>query len=183
MAVAQAMIHSTETQRLRLRTLSDADCTDWYVQSLNDPEVSCFMETIHTRHTHETVLDYVRTINARDNEFLFGMFLKDDGRHIGNIKVGPIHHYHRFGDVSLWIGKKFWGMGFATEAIKAISHYAFVELGAEKLSAGMYERNIGSYMAFIKAGYHHEGRMLAQQLLGGERENALLVGLSRDEKF
>jgi [ribosomal protein S5]-alanine N-acetyltransferase len=172
-------MHVIETKRLHLRTLCESDCTEWYVKSLNEREVSRFLETRHEEQTHESVVSFVKAINAKNNEFLFGMFVKDDGQHIGNIKVGPIHPYHLVGDVSLWIGKQFWGRGFATEAITAVSRYSFEKLGALKLSAGMYEQNVGSYTAFLKAGYRPEGYRVAHCTLEGDRANTLLVGLSR----
>jgi ribosomal-protein-alanine N-acetyltransferase len=164
-----------------LRTLTEADCTEWYVESLNDPNVNRFLETRHVRQTHETVLTFVSTVNSREDEFLFGIFLKPDDRHIGNIKVGPINRHHGVGDVSLWIGdKSCWGKGYATEAIVAISKYAFSTLGISKLSASMYEPNAASYRAFIKAGYQYEGSRKAHYSFEGGRVDLLLTGATRD---
>ena len=170
------------TDRLYLRTLTKSDCTEWYVASLNDPEVNRFLETRYVQQTLVTVRAFVTNVNAKDNEFLFGIFLRADNRHIGNIKVGPIHPFHRNGDVSLWIGdKSCWGKGYATEAIVAVSQRAFEALGARKLSAGMYEPNVGSYRAFIKAGYQEEGRRRSHCLFEGRRVDALWTGLTPDE--
>ena len=50
--------------------------------------------------------------------FEFG-WSERDGRHIGNIKIGPVHSYHRRARIGLLIGEKeFWNRGYATEAIK-----------------------------------------------------------------
>ena len=170
-----------ETQRLYLRALTDLDCTEWYVASLNDPEVNRFLETRHVHQTRDSVRAFVTDVNARDNEFLFGIFLRADNRHIGNIKVGPIHPNHRVGDVSLWIGdKSCWGKGFATEAIVAVSRHSFEALGARKLSASMYEPNVGSYRAFIKAGYQDEGRRVSHYSFDSGRVDLLLTGLTSE---
>lgn len=128
--------------------------------------------------TRETIREFVAAINAKNDEFLFGIYPRANDCHIGNIKVGPIHPYHRVGDVSLWIGdKNCWGKGYATEAIAAVSRHAFDVLGARKLSASMYEFNQGSYRAFIKAGYRHEGRRRAHYAFEGRRADLLLTGL------
>jgi RimJ/RimL family protein N-acetyltransferase len=167
-----------ETDRLYLRPLTDADCTDCYANWLNDPEIARFLETRHVPQTRETVREFVATINAKDNEFLFGIYLRANDRHLGNIKVGPIHPHHRVGDVSLWIGDKTcWGNGYAAEAIAAVSRHAFDVLRARKLSASMYELNQGSYRAFIKAGYRDEGRRRAHYVFEGRRSDLLLTGL------
>lgn len=167
-----------ETDRLYLRPLTNLDCTDCYVDWLNDPQIARFLETRHVPQTRETVQEFVASINAKDDEFLFGIYLRAYDRHIGNIKVGPIHRYHRVGDVSLWIGDKTcWGKGYASEAIAAVSRYAFRVLGARKLSASMYELNQGSYRAFIKAGYRDEGRRRAHYAFEDRRCDLLVTGL------
>jgi RimJ/RimL family protein N-acetyltransferase len=171
-----------EADRLYLRPLTESDCTEWYATSLNDPQIARFLETWHTPQTLDGIRKFVATVNAKDEEFLFGMFLLADDRHIGNIKVGPIHPYHHVGDVSLWIGdKSCWGSGYATEAIVAISRYAFDVLGARKLSASMYELNHRAYRAFIKAGYRDEGRRRAHYVFEGQRSDVLLTGLTPDD--
>jgi RimJ/RimL family protein N-acetyltransferase len=106
------------------------------------------------------------------------MFLRNTGRHIGNIKVGPIHPHHQLADVSLLIGAQdCWGHGFATEAIRGTSVYAFEQLGVLKLSASMYAPNEGSMHAFVKAGYQEEGRRRRHYDLNGERCDLIELGL------
>jgi [ribosomal protein S5]-alanine N-acetyltransferase len=168
-----------DTSRLYLRTLEEADCTSTYVAWLNDPEVSRFLETRHTPQTIDSVRNFVAAINGRANEHLFGIFLKDSDRHIGNIKVGPIGTYHPLADVSLLIGvRDCWGKGYASEAIAAISRYALKNLGVRKLSASMYEPNQGSCRAFLKAGYQREGLRRAHYLLDGKPCDVIELGLA-----
>jgi len=165
--------------RLTLRPLTPDDCTDSYVAWLNDPEVNAFLETRHAPQTLTSVRDFVETINARPNEHLFGIFLSDGDRHIGNIKVGPIDPRHSVADVSLLLGaRECWGQGYGSEAILALSRYAIEELGLCKLSASMYALNEGSVRAFLKAGYRREGLRRAHYLLDGEPCDIVELGLT-----
>lgn len=167
------------TLRLQLRPLTTADVGDAYVSWLSDPEVTRFLETRHARQTRETVLAFVEAVNGRADEHLFGLFLKDGGRHIGNIKVGPIHPVHRLADVSLLIGDRtVWGRGYAAEAIEAVSRHAFDELGVRKLSASLYAANVGSERAFVKAGYQREGLRRGHYDLDGARSDIVELGRS-----
>ncbi|HEX8580033.1 MAG TPA: GNAT family N-acetyltransferase, partial [Allosphingosinicella sp.] len=148
-----------------------------YLCWLNDPQVSGYLETRHSPQDMASVRAFVESVAARDNEVLFGIFLREDGRHIGNIKVGPIHPWHRLADVSLLIGDKgCWGRGFAAEAIEALSRYAFAHLPVEKLSASMYWENEGSRRAFLKAGYREEGRRRAHYRLAEARSDLIELG-------
>ena len=167
-----------EAKQIYMRTLSDQDCTDKYLSWLNDPQVNQYLETRFSLQSINSIRDFVRSVNSRNNEHLFGVFLKDGDRHIGNIKVGPISPHHGVADISLFIGaRECWGQGFATEAIAAISSHAFRQLGVRKLSAGMYAPNQGSCQAFLKCGYQHEGVRREHYLLDGKPCDIIELGL------
>lgn len=174
--------HRFESRRLVFRPLTGADCNATYLGWLNDPEVSRFLETRHMPQSIESILAFVEAVNGRENEYLFGMFRKSDDCHIGNIKVGPISAIHRRGDVSLFLGERSaWGQGFATEAIAAVSLFAFDTLGVAKLAAGMYAENLGSFHAFLKAGYKQEGHRRQHGMIDGTFHDILECGLITDD--
>ena len=171
-----------DSPRLYMRPLGVADCTEIYVAWLNDPEVNRYLETRHVSQTLEAVTAFVLAVNARSNEHLFGIYLKGDDRHIGNIKVGPIALHHPVADVSLLIGaRECWGKGYASEAIAAISRHALSNLHIGKLSASMYEPNRGSCRAFLKAGYLREGLRRAHYLLDGRPCDLIELGLTPED--
>ena len=163
-----------------LRPLTSADVTDAYVGWLNDPEVNRYLETRHSPQTRESVAAFVEAVNGRADEHLFGVLL--NGRHVGNIKIGPVHPAHRVGDVSLLIGARdVWGRGVAAEAIQGVSRHALETLGVRKLSASLYAANVGSERAFLKAGYRREGLRRAHYALNGARSDIVELGLTPDD--
>jgi RimJ/RimL family protein N-acetyltransferase len=164
--------------RLYLRLLNEADCTSGYLSWLQDPDVNQFLETRHHEQTIDTIKKFVAGMNAHDDEHLFGIFLKESNRHIGNIKVGPVNRLHGLADVSLLIGdRNCWGRGYATDAIRAVSLYAFQILKIRKLGAGMYLPNQGSCRAFEKVGYLKEGHRRGHYVLNGEPCDIVEYGL------
>ena len=176
------MRESIRSKRLLLRTLIQENVTETYVSWLNDPEIGRFLETRFKTHSERDVSAFVAEIQNDPLSHLFGLFLHEDGRHIGNIKVGPINPIHRVADVSLLIGDTAcWGRGYATEAIRALSGWAFRELVLSKLSASMYAENMGSARAFERAGYRREGVRRRHYLLEGRPSDILEYGLCADE--
>lgn len=168
--------------RICLRLLSPEDVSPQYVSWLNDKEVTEFLEIRWRTHSLDDVREYVKSMNNSDHDFLFGIFLKESGEHIGNIKIGEINPLHRFGDVGLIIGNKnMWGKGYGADAIALVTRYGFGELDLNKLKAGMYDGNMGSYKAFIKAGYSEVGRYRKHRFCHGHYVDELLVEKSRDE--
>ncbi len=138
-----------------------------------------YLETRHATQTRESVAAFVAAVNAREDEHLFGVFLREDGRHVGNIKVGPIRPLHAVADVSLFLGDRgVWGRGVAAEAIATVSAHAFAALGVRKLSASMYAANAASERAFLRAGWTREGLRRAHLDLEGARSDVIELGLT-----
>lgn len=172
------MTHRVQTERFVLRELCPADCSAAYVGWLADPAINRFLETRFRDQDEASILDFIEAIAARDNEFLFGIFVANDGTHIGNIKVGPIHPLHKLADLSLFIGARtWWGRGVAREVIAALSRYAIVTLGVQKICASMYAPNAASKQAFLRAGFRQEGCRRAHYDLDGNRCDLIELGL------
>jgi ribosomal-protein-alanine N-acetyltransferase len=167
-----------EGDAIFLRPLSSDDVNASYLRWLTDPEINQFMETRHRPQTAQTIGEFVERVNGRDDEFLFGICLKKDGRHVGNIKVGPVKQNHSVADVSLFIGERdCWGQGLAADAIRAISRFAFTSMNVDKLNAIAYAANRGSIGAFLRAGYSQEGLRRKHYLLNGKPADVAELGL------
>lgn len=159
-----------------LRRLTEDDASDDYVRWMNDPEINQYLESRFYEQTIESTKAFIRSVN-NDNNYQFGIFLIDSGKHIGNIKIGSINHYHRYADIGFLIGEKsFWGKGIATEAIGLATDFAFNTLKLHKLWGGAYSPNMGSVKAFLKNGYQQEGAKKNQYLCHGVYVDDILFG-------
>ena len=56
-----------------------------------------------------------------------------------------------------WLGKPFWGQGYATEAAQRLTRYAFEGLGRETIHAGWFYDNPASGHVLAKLGARHNG--------------------------
>ncbi|CAG0969997.1 MAG: GNAT family protein [Candidatus Methanoperedens sp.] len=163
-------------ERIFLKLLSSEDISQFYVDWMQDEEVIQFLESRWKSYTLNDLRDYVKKTNDGINNFLFGIFLIENDEHIGNIKIGGINQIHRSGDVGILIGnKKMWGKGYGTEAIKLATKYAFEELNLNKVFAGMYANNQGSFDAFMRAGYREAGRFKNHMFFKGKYVDGILV--------
>ena len=141
---------------ISLRMVELSDCQQYYLDWLNDKEVNQYLETRWKEQSIEVIKDFVTSIRTSTHSYLFAIIYND--KHVGNIKIGPVHPLYKHAEVSYFIGdKNVWGKGIATEAISLISKFAFEVLKLHKLQASAYEQNIGSQKALLKAGYKEEG--------------------------
>jgi [ribosomal protein S5]-alanine N-acetyltransferase len=153
-------------RRVSLRPISLDDCTERYVDWLRDPEVNQYLETRWVEQTLDSVRTFVSAVGRDPWSHLMAITDAETGRHIGNIKIGPIRAHHNCADLSYFIGDRdFWGRGYATEAIQLAIRLGFERLGLHRLQAGTYATNVGGARALEKAGFVRDA-VLHQQLLG-----------------
>lgn len=172
--------HRIDGPRLHLRSVRASDATERYVAWLNDPEINRYLEVRFAPQTIEGVRAYVDDMARSDDYAFMAIVLNDGGRHIGNIKIGPMNRAHRFADIGIVIGEKdCWGKGYATEAIALATRYAFETLDLHRLEAGAYAPNMGSAKAFLKAGWKEEGLEAAKWLVDGVFVDGIRVACVR----
>lgn len=158
---------SLASARLTLRSLDDGAAAGPYLDWMQDAEVLRFLEARHRSHDATSLAAFIRSANDSRESLLLGIF-EPDGRHVGNIKLGPIDWPNRRGEIGLLIGERDCrGRGYAREAIATVSDYAFNELGLHKLTAGYLAPNLASGRAFEATGYVVEGRYTDHFLLDG----------------
>ena len=168
--------------RLLLRDIRDDDINANYYRWLNDPEISQYLETRFQPQSLPQIAAFVAARRGSLDEQLLAICLRSDGRHIGNIKLGPINWLHRRAEISLFIGEQdCWGQGLASEAIALLCRHAFVTLNLNKLMAGAYEGNIGSIRAFEKCGFQREGLVRDYALVNNQGVALVKLGLTAKE--
>ena len=166
---------------INLVRLTSDKVTKEYVGWLNDSRVNEFLECRHSVHTINSVKTYVEELSQENSsEMLFGIYIQEHKKHIGNIKIGPVNWLHRHATIGLMIGDtEFWGKGFGSRSIQLLSEFASNQLGLLSLNAGCYEANQGSFKAFLKAGWESAGRIKSHWIdRDGKRNDELIMSYS-----
>ncbi|HYI49020.1 MAG TPA: GNAT family N-acetyltransferase [Allosphingosinicella sp.] len=151
--------------------------SDAYLGWLADPEVNRYLEVRFSPQGRAEAEAFVAAMLDSERDLLFGIHSIALGRHVGNIKLGPIDRNHGLGEIGIMVGdRSAWGQGIAPSAIRRVTAIAKSELGLRRLSAGCYASNVGSRKAFEKAGFAVEAMRPQHYLLDGKAEDALLLG-------
>jgi RimJ/RimL family protein N-acetyltransferase len=87
---------------------------------------------------------------------VFAILRRTDGLFLGCCGLHPADGY----EFGYWLGKPFWGQGYATEAAWRLVRFAFEELGQETVHAGWFHDNPASGHVLSKLGAHHNGSQL-----------------------
>jgi ribosomal-protein-alanine N-acetyltransferase len=103
------------------------------------------------------------------------------GESIGGVGLDPHDDVHRvMASVGYWLGEPFWGRGFATEALRALTTHAFATFDLQRLQAAVFDWNTASARVLEKAGYALEGRMRRSIIKDGRVADTLLYARLRD---
>jgi RimJ/RimL family protein N-acetyltransferase len=88
---------------------------------------------------------------------------------------------HLTAEFGYWISEAFWGRGFATEAARCASAYAFTQFDFERLQASVLEWNKSSCRVLEKVGFSLEGRLRRHCVKEGRVVDSFVYGLLRHE--
>ncbi len=78
---------------------------------------------------------------------------KGDGLFMGMAGIHADDGY----EFGYWLGRPFWGFGYATEAAQRLVTYAFTALDVDQLHAGWFYDNPASGHVLAKLGARHNG--------------------------
>lgn len=97
----------------------------------------------------ETVQHY---IESYVDDFFFGWAIEADGGMVGTIGAYDYDADKSSVEIGISIDREHWGMGYATEAIKAVIAYLTRSKGIRVVKAWCASDNIGSMRALEKSG-------------------------------
>ena len=80
-------------------------------------------------------------------------------------------------EIGYWLGRKYWGNGFCTEAVVAVVEYGFEDLGLHRIFAQHISRNVASARVLEKAGFSKEGVFRQHTRKWGVFEDAVCYGM------
>jgi [ribosomal protein S5]-alanine N-acetyltransferase len=171
-----AAIHLS-SERLSYQPITTAYNTAEYLSWLNDNDVVQYLE-IFEAYTSEQLEQYLLRA-AHDDQLLFwAVHLRENGKHIGNIKVDPVNRRHGYGEYGIMMGdRSAWGKGYAFEASQTIIDFCFRNLGLRKIILGVVEDNIPAVNLYRKLGFIVEGNFRDHGVYNGQPRNLLRMAL------
>ena len=166
-----------ETERLLLRPPRAADISH-FIPLLSDFDVAKNLSRVPHPYTEDHASAFiVATNHAWRNkvEFTFSILRKQPSAYVGICGLHP----ERDWEFGYWLGKPFWGQGYATEAAGRLIAHAFDDLGADYVNAGWYCDNPASGRVLQKLGLRPNGEERRACLARGCQVSCHLVTLDR----
>lgn len=152
-----------ETERLVLRFLEPEDLPMFaagYAEDLppqNRFDEGGFSVDFMTEDWYAALLARRREEAVRDYSYMLNIFRKADGVSLGECNITP--HYReefQYARIGYTLHNRYWGQGYATEAVKALVRLGFEQLNLHRLEAHVNLDNPASKRVLLKAGFQFE---------------------------
>lgn len=155
-----------ETTRLIMRPPHREDVED-LASIANDRDIAEMTSRMPHPYSEDDAIAFIDGFeNGRYEGCIYAITIAESGRLIG---MGAVENRSRFGglEIGYWLGKPYWGKGFATEAASALVDLAFRVTETDKVLAACRTNNPASRKVLQKQGF---------QLLGLDEMNSLAAG-------
>jgi RimJ/RimL family protein N-acetyltransferase len=155
-----------ESERLILRPPRPADIQAMTVW-LGDFSVSRNLAKVPCPYSESDAEDFVAKCGLhRDGQYHFSIMREADGLFMGVI---GLHREETGFEFGYWLGKPFWGQGYASEAARSLVTFAFQRLDAPSVWAGWFHDNPASGNVLMKLGARHNGSRMRDCMARGHK--------------
>lgn len=169
------------TTRLVLREITEDDLDD-HARLFSQPEVVRFL------YDNQMDLEQLRAHFARrlwhglpDEGAWFNLAVEHEGVFVGEVGLGLASAAHRCFEVGYVFAPAFQGLGFATEATRAMIDVAFRDLNAHRVVARLDARNDASRHLLERLGMRREAHLVQNEFIKGEWTDELIFAVLEGE--
>ena len=141
------------TPRLILRALGEHDLAD-VAELAGDWDVASMTARIPYPYTLQDARQWLHGLE--DGEFVRAITAASDGRLLGITGYLPSHD-GTAAEIGYWIGKPYWGNGYATEAARSLVNYCFDRADFTTLTCCHFTDNPASARVIEKLGFTDDG--------------------------
>jgi RimJ/RimL family protein N-acetyltransferase len=150
------MTDELRTGRLLLRQWRDADLDPWAAMNA-DPQVREFLGEVLTREQSRQSMDRFRADLDERGWGWWAVEVVATGEFVGFTGLDPVEPGMPFNGVEIgWrLSHTTWGLGYATEAARAVLAYGFDKLDLPEIVAIAAARNVRSHAVMRRLGMTH----------------------------
>jgi ribosomal-protein-alanine N-acetyltransferase len=142
------------TERFLLRPLTENDATERYLSWLDDTDAKKFITVAEKTKSLSDLKEYVRDQIGHDDILFLGIFEKNTGLHIGNIKYDPVNTALGYAIMGMLIGDSAYrGKGVAAEILSASAQWLKEHRNIKQILLGVSTDNAAAIHAYEKVGF------------------------------
>ena len=145
-------------------TLSEITAKDvnTFVEFLNEKEI--YVNTLaipfpYTKENSEWFVSFVKKNKKEHGRIINWAIRNKEGKLIGVVGFHDGLDGHK-AEIGYWLAKPYWGQGIMSATVKKICEVGFKEFRLSRITANVFEQNIGSARVVEKCGFTLEAACL-----------------------
>ncbi|MFZ0370009.1 MAG: GNAT family N-acetyltransferase, partial [Halobacillus sp.] len=134
-------------------------------------------------YTLEDAQNWIRTHEEWIKEgkaYPMAMVLKSTNELVGTMTL-RVDHKHKKGELAYWVGKPYWGKGYASEAAARMVEYGFETLQLNRVWSAAISENPASTRVMQKVGLSYEGKLKGDIYHWGEYKDIEVYGMTAQD--
>ncbi|MFE0193459.1 GNAT family N-acetyltransferase [Streptomyces sp. NPDC058989] len=170
------------TERLVLRPFEPSDAPAVHA-ACQEPDIPRWT-SVPSPYSHRDAEQFVGAIAPEgwrdDTSYNFAVVTKADGSLVGAmglVRLDRLRTPERQAELGFWTAKEQRGRGYTVEAARAVLHWAFRDLGVERMEWLAEAGNDGSWAVARRLGFQREGTLRAKLLHEGTRRDVWIGSL------
>jgi len=156
------MTHQIKTPQLLLRAVTATDLPK-LVELANNIEIAQMVGTMPYPYTMDDAQAWLAGLQTDSSNYIFAIIHHKEGF------IGGIGLYLKptaLPNLGYWIGQPFWGNGYASEAVGALTKWAENQFNIKAIQADFFADNPASGRVLSKAGFLRTGNTGMSYSLG-----------------
>lgn len=101
---------------------------------------------------------------------------------IGSVGLRDIDREHQQAELGFWIGREWWGKGYAREAAAEVLRFGFEDLGLNRICAHHMVRNPAAGRVLLHIGMQREGLLRERVRKWGVFEDVVVYSMLRADR-
>jgi ribosomal-protein-alanine N-acetyltransferase len=173
-----------KTTRLLLRPFADSDAEAIYALQSNASVLRYWDSPPWTERSRaDAFIAACRKMEEEGSGARFAIETQDEHAFVGWCSMFRWNPVYRSLGIGYCLDEPAWGKGYATEAVRAMLHWAYVTLDLNRVEAELDTRNAASARVLEKLGFEREGLRREDCVVSGEVSDSWIYGLlKRDWK-
>ncbi len=171
-----------ETRRLQLRPFVIADAPVVHCLA-GDRDIARTTQNIPHPYEPGMAESWIATHPDRwaaERAMMCAVVKRDDRQLVGAVGL-QIDRAHQHAELGYWIGRPYWGNGYATEAAHSLVGFGFTTLRLHRILARHFSVNPASGRVMQKIGMRPEGVLRHHVLKWGEFHDVVVYGMLAGE--
>jgi len=164
-----------------------------YLSPIDVNDAEKFTEWLNDMELTENLTLYTQIISIeKEKEFLgvlardysFSIIDNESNELLGNCGFHDLDHVNQTAEIGILIrNRKYWNIGYGTEALCLLVDYGFKALNLHNISLRVFSFNERAKKCYAKTGFRVIGKKREALLRGNERHDVIFMDILRDEFY